>query len=205
VSRRRLRLRRLPRLPRQPWRRDQRRERGQRAPHGRSGVERGARAEFGSTPSPSASVSASVPASAADGVCPRHTMQVVVVVVNYYSLRADRGRGLHDLLRILLGLFGSIEALQAHAPSVMLAISQACHPRSSPLSMHPAWRMHPASAKHVTASISIASRSPSPSRHALYRQSRHAPSPSRHAPSPSRHALHRPRRPRRATRRPGCR
>ena len=31
---------------------------------------------------------------------------VCVVVVNYYSLRADRGKGLQDLLAILLGLFG---------------------------------------------------------------------------------------------------
>ena len=50
---------------------------------------------------------------------------VVVVVVNYYSLRADRGKGLHDLLSILLGLFGSVESVKAHAPSVLLAISHA--------------------------------------------------------------------------------
>jgi energy-coupling factor transporter ATP-binding protein EcfA2 len=57
---------------------------------------------------------------------------VVVVVVNYYSLRADRGKGLHDLLSILLGLFGSVERIKAHAPSVMLAIAHApvTHPET---------------------------------------------------------------------------
>ena len=67
----------------------------------------------------------------------RHTVcaassAVVVVVVNYYSLRADRGKGLHDLLRILLSLFGSVEQVEAHAPSVLLAISQApvTHPET---------------------------------------------------------------------------
>ena len=60
------------------------------------------------------------------------TSAVVVVVINYYSLRADRGKGLHDLFRILLGLFGSAEQVRAHAPSVLLAISQApvCHPET---------------------------------------------------------------------------
>ena len=58
----------------------------------------------------------------------RHTVAaassaVVVVVVNFYSLRADRGKGLHDLLSILLGLFGSVESVKQHAPSVLLAIS----------------------------------------------------------------------------------
>mmetsp|Transcript_47509 Transcript_47509/g.154228 ORF Transcript_47509/g.154228 Transcript_47509/m.154228 type:complete len:709 (-) Transcript_47509:2135-4261(-) len=67
----------------------------------------------------------------------RHTVcaassAVVVVVVNYYSLRADRGKGLHDLLHILLSLFGSVEQVEAHAPSVLLAISQApvTHPET---------------------------------------------------------------------------
>ena len=58
---------------------------------------------------------------------------VCVVVVNYYSLRADRGKGLQDLLAILLGLFGSVDAVRAHAPSVLFAISQApvAHPETS--------------------------------------------------------------------------
>ena len=47
------------------------------------------------------------------------TSAVVVVVINYYSLRADRGKGLHDLLRILIGLFGSAEQVRAHAQSVL--------------------------------------------------------------------------------------
>ena len=36
---------------------------------------------------------------------------VVVVVINYASLLADRGKGVHDLLAILLGLFGSVRAV----------------------------------------------------------------------------------------------
>eukprot|EP00964_Phaeocystis_antarctica_P033176 scaffold18824_cov49-Phaeocystis_antarctica.AAC.4 len=74
----------------------------------------------------------------ANAVNVRHTAAaassaVVVVVINYYSLRADRGKGLHDLLSILLGLFGSAEQVRAHAPSVLLAISQApvSHPETS--------------------------------------------------------------------------
>ena len=72
----------------------------------------------------------------------RHTVAaaasaVVVVVVNYYSLRADRGRGLRDLLEILLGLFGSVEAIRANAPSLLVGIAQApvVHPETgAPLS-----------------------------------------------------------------------
>lgn len=64
----------------------------------------------------------------ANAVNVRHTVAaassaVVVVVVNFYSLRADRGKGLRDLLSILLGLFGSVERVKEHAPSVLLAIS----------------------------------------------------------------------------------
>ena len=52
----------------------------------------------------------------ANAVNVRHTVAaassaVVVVVVNYYSLRADRGKGLHDLLSILLGLFEGVGPL----------------------------------------------------------------------------------------------
>ena len=76
----------------------------------------------------------------ANAVNVRHTAAaassaVVVVVINYYSLRADRGKGLHDLLSILLGLFGSAEQVRAHAPSVLLAISQA--PVSLPETSNP--------------------------------------------------------------------
>ena len=49
----------------------------------------------------------------------------VVVIINYYSLLADRGKGVKDLLTILSGLFGTAENVIAHAGSVLLAISQA--------------------------------------------------------------------------------
>lgn len=66
----------------------------------------------------------------ANAVNVRHTVAaaasaVVVVVVNYYSLRADRGRGLRDLFDILLGLFGSVDAIRAHARSLLVGIAQA--------------------------------------------------------------------------------
>ena len=57
---------------------------------------------------------------------------VVVVVINYFSLLADRGKGVRDLMAILASLFGTPAAVRAHASSVLLAISQAParHPES---------------------------------------------------------------------------
>ena len=49
----------------------------------------------------------------------------VVVIINYYSLLADRGKGVKDLLTILSGLFGTGEEVIQHSRSVLLAISQA--------------------------------------------------------------------------------
>ena len=55
---------------------------------------------------------------------------VVVVVVNYHALRADRGKGMADLLTTLVSLFGSVASVRAHAPSLLLALSHApvAHP-----------------------------------------------------------------------------
>lgn len=57
---------------------------------------------------------------------------VLVVLINYFSLRADRGKGVRDLLSILVGLFGSAERVAAHAPSMLLAVSHApvAHPET---------------------------------------------------------------------------
>lgn len=57
---------------------------------------------------------------------------VVVGIINYFSLLADRGKGVSDLIAILSSLFGSPEAVRSHASSVLLAISQAParHPES---------------------------------------------------------------------------
>ena len=57
---------------------------------------------------------------------------VVVVIINYFSLLADRGKGIKDLMQILGGLFGTPEDVRAHARSVLLVISQAParHPES---------------------------------------------------------------------------
>ena len=47
----------------------------------------------------------------------------VVVLINYHSLRADRGRGVRDLAQILTDLFGDSETLLEHAPSIRLGVS----------------------------------------------------------------------------------
>ena len=49
----------------------------------------------------------------------------VVVIINYHSLMADRGKGVKDLFSILSGIFGSVASVQRHAKSFLLAISQA--------------------------------------------------------------------------------
>jgi len=56
----------------------------------------------------------------------------VVVIINYHSLLADRGKGVKDLFHILSGLFGTIENVKNHARSLILAISQAplLHPET---------------------------------------------------------------------------
>ena len=47
----------------------------------------------------------------------------MVVVLNYYTLKADRGRGVRELLETLLGLFGSAERALIHADSILLVVS----------------------------------------------------------------------------------
>ena len=49
----------------------------------------------------------------------------LVAVLNYYSLKADRGRGVRELLETLLGLFGSIDRAIIHAKSILLVVSHA--------------------------------------------------------------------------------
>lgn len=99
----------------------------------------------------------------ANAVNVRHTVAaaesaVVVVLVNYYSLRADRGKGLHDLLSILIGLFGTVERVRAHAPSVMLGITQAptMHPETGAVMSLERYRttlLNPAGADGPTAQV----------------------------------------------------
>ena len=60
---------------------------------------------------------------------------IVVVIINYHSLLADRGKGVKDLFHILSGLFGTMAHVKANAPSLLLAISKApvVHPESGRL------------------------------------------------------------------------
>eukprot|EP00929_Paragymnodinium_shiwhaense_P109013 TRINITY_DN75379_c0_g1_i1.p1 TRINITY_DN75379_c0_g1~~TRINITY_DN75379_c0_g1_i1.p1 ORF type:complete len:943 (+),score=139.06 TRINITY_DN75379_c0_g1_i1:95-2923(+) len=57
---------------------------------------------------------------------------VVIVIINYHSLLADRGKGVKDLFHILSDLFGTIDSVRKHAKSLLLAISQApaVHPET---------------------------------------------------------------------------
>ena len=48
----------------------------------------------------------------------------VVVLLNYSSLKADRGRGVRDLTNILTDLFGRADNLLNNAPSILLGVSQ---------------------------------------------------------------------------------
>ena len=50
---------------------------------------------------------------------------VVTVLINYHSLKADRGRGIGEMLKILADLFGSTEQLHENLASVIVGISQA--------------------------------------------------------------------------------
>ncbi|XRB03151.1 ubiquitin carboxyl-terminal hydrolase [Pycnococcus provasolii] len=49
----------------------------------------------------------------------------VLIVLNYYSLKADRGRGIRELAQILADLFGDARRMGEHAGSVVLGLSQA--------------------------------------------------------------------------------
>jgi len=59
---------------------------------------------------------------------------VVVVVLNYYALKADRCRGLKDLAAIISKMFGNAERLAEHKESIALVISQVpiCGPYGEP-------------------------------------------------------------------------
>ena len=48
----------------------------------------------------------------------------VVVLLNYSSLKADRGRGVRDLTNILTDLFGQADHLLSNASSILLGVSQ---------------------------------------------------------------------------------
>jgi hypothetical protein len=49
----------------------------------------------------------------------------VVVLINYHSLEADRGRGVRDMANLLMQLFGGAERLEEHLRSVVVVISKA--------------------------------------------------------------------------------
>jgi len=48
---------------------------------------------------------------------------ILVLVLNYHSLKADRGRGQLELLKILEDLFGSIDRAMNYASSMILVVS----------------------------------------------------------------------------------
>lgn len=48
----------------------------------------------------------------------------VVVMLNYHSLKADRGKGVRELIKILSDLFGTADRLAQFVPSIVLGISQ---------------------------------------------------------------------------------
>ena len=48
----------------------------------------------------------------------------VVVVLNFYSLKADRARGLNDLAKILVDLFGNAQGVEQCLKSMLLCVSQ---------------------------------------------------------------------------------
>ena len=63
----------------------------------------------------------------------------IVVIINYFSIMADRGKGIQDLFRILSAIFGTANNAQTHAKSILLAISQApvLHPETGlPMSLN---------------------------------------------------------------------
>ena len=48
----------------------------------------------------------------------------IIILINYHSLEADRGRGQRELVAILRDLFGSTENIKRCAPSILLGVSQ---------------------------------------------------------------------------------
>ena len=49
----------------------------------------------------------------------------VLTLINYHSLQAEKGRGLQETQKILTGLFGNEERLEANIASVILGVTQA--------------------------------------------------------------------------------
>ena len=47
-----------------------------------------------------------------------------MIIINYYSLKADRGRGQRELLRILSDMFGTAQVMMEHMKSVILGVTQ---------------------------------------------------------------------------------
>ena len=56
-------------------------------------------------------------------VCKASTVRVLVLI-NYNSLEADRGRGVRETLKILIELFGTIVALKEACSSILLGVSK---------------------------------------------------------------------------------
>ena len=56
-------------------------------------------------------------------VCEARAVRVLVLI-NYNSILADRGRGLRETLKVLIGLFGTIAALKQACSSILLGVSQ---------------------------------------------------------------------------------
>ena len=82
----------------------------------------------------------------------------VVVIINYHSLKADRGKGVKDLFHILSGLFGTANNVKRHAKSLILAISQApiSHPETgAPMSLddHRARLLDPSGLDHTASEL----------------------------------------------------
>ena len=48
----------------------------------------------------------------------------ILVLINYHSLKADRGRGLSEMLKICTNLFGSLETLKRYKESLLLGVTQ---------------------------------------------------------------------------------
>ena len=45
------------------------------------------------------------------------------MIINYNSLKSDKGRGQRELMQILSDLFGAPEVITRHAESIMLGVS----------------------------------------------------------------------------------
>lgn len=43
----------------------------------------------------------------------------VIILINYYTLRADRGRGLSDMIKICSNLFGHSDNIEQHKDSIL--------------------------------------------------------------------------------------